>query len=183
MHLRCETSKSYSTMRCCMPSNCSKTRPRRKTCWQKPIPSPAGPSLTMSWLQSCRLRDCGRLHGLGREVVARAAAADEVVPKVSDLDALAARLALDDLFAEAFNVPLAAAASGAELDALLVPLPDNAPIDAVALLLAIPVRSVARCCWQREELLFRRIAADRAVPFGPAAARLPVRFEGDVSLL
>jgi hypothetical protein len=111
-----------------------------------------------------------------------AAAADEVVPNVSDLDALAARLALDDLFAEALSVPLAAAAPEPELDVLLVPLPASAPSLAVVVLLVVPVPAALLGVLE-EVLVLVVVPPLEPVPFAPAAAKFAVLFEVEALLL
>jgi len=105
-----------------------------------------------------------------------------LVAKLSDWDAVAARLAVEDLLAAAVSEPLAVVAFAPDLDVLLVPLAAIAPSFAVVVLFVVPLP--AALLGVLEAVLVLDVPPTlEPVPFGPAAAKFPVLFEVDALLL
>lgn len=105
-----------------------------------------------------------------------------LVAKLSDWDAFAARLAVDDLLASALSVALSVVAFAPDLDVLLVPLAAIAPSFAVVVLFVVPLP--AALLGVLEAVLVLDVPPTlEPVPFGPAAAKFPVLFEVEAWLL
>jgi hypothetical protein len=105
-----------------------------------------------------------------------------LVAKLSDVAVLAARLLLEVAFKAAFNVPALDPVVVFVPEAFEVSLAATAPPAAVVLLAAVP--TLEEVLPPLAELLLNdELPAVPAVPFGPAAARLPVVPEDDVELL
>jgi len=105
-----------------------------------------------------------------------------LVAKLSDCDAFAARLALEDLSAAALSVLPVVTAPDPELELLLVALPAIAPPAAVVVLLVPPLP--AALLGVLEEVLVKFVVPPlEAVPFLPAAAKFAVPFEVEAWLL
>lgn len=105
-----------------------------------------------------------------------------LVAKLSDWDAFAARLALEDLSAAALSVLPAVKELAPELDLLLVALPAIAPLAAVVVLLVPPLP--AALLGVLEAVLVKFVVPPlEPVPLEPAAAKFAVPFEVDAWLL
>ena len=105
-----------------------------------------------------------------------------LVAKLSDWDAFAARLAVEDLSAAALSEAVLDLALDPELELLLVALPAIAPPAAVVVLLVPPLP--AALLGVLEEVLVKFVVPPlEAVPFLPAAAKLAVPFEVEAWVL
>jgi hypothetical protein len=126
--------------------------------------------------------NCDDLLAVAASISCEAFVDDALVAKLSVVDVFAARLLLEERFKLAFNVAALELELVLEAEAFLVALADSAPSDAVALLFARPVVfEVAPLLV--ELLLLVELPTDPAVPFAPAAARLPVELKAAVLLL
>lgn len=105
----------------------------------------------------------------------------ELVPKLSVVAVFAAKFWFEERFRLAFNVAALEPELVSEAEPLWVPLADNAPSEAVLLLVWPPV--VFEVLPPPDAvLLLVELPDDPAVPFAPAAARLPVELKLPVAL-